>query len=213
MASQVHHRPLLLLMAGAALVMACIVYAEIRARPVIERVALSEGAGEIRVPPLPKPRTIMPAKETFAVIVERPLFSPSRRPPAEGTAATPTPAPDFSLFGIVISAGEPFALVKPGAGGDPVRITEGASMSGWTVSRIESDRIMIWHGTTQQELLLDFSAPAPASATEVPNDATADSQVAPADQDNAGTANASDGEQAPQPEAEEPESADQSQAN
>ena len=211
MASQVHHRPLLLLMAGAALVMACIVYAEIRARPVIERIALSEGAGEIRVPPLPKPRTIMPAKETFAVIVERPLFSPSRRPPAEGTAATPTPAPDFSLFGIVISAGEPFALVKPGAGGDPVRITEGASMSGWTVSRIEADRIMIWQGTTQQELLLDFSTPAPASA--VPNDAPADSQVAPADQANDGTANATDGEQAPKSEAEEPEPADQGQAN
>ena len=211
MASQDRRRLLLLLMAGASLVMACIVYAEIRARPVIERVALSEGAGEIRVPPLPKPRTIMPAKETFAVIVERPLFSPSRRPPAEGTAATPTPAPDFSLFGIVISAGEPFALVKPGAGGDPVRITEGASMSGWTVSRIEADRIMIWQGTTQQELLLDFSTPAPASA--VPNDAPADSQVAPADQANDGTANASDGEQAPQPEAEEPEAADQSQAN
>lgn len=211
MASQAHSRLLLLMMAGAGLVMACIVYAEIRARPVIEKVALPEGAGEIRVPPLPKPRTIMPAKETFAVIVERPLFSPSRRPPAEGTAATPIPAPDFSLFGIVISAGEPFALVQPSAGGEPVRITEGASMSGWTVSRIEADRILIWHGATEQELLLDFSAPAPTLANAVPNDAPADSQAAPASQDNSGTDNTSDGEQAPQPEADEP--ADQSQAN
>jgi hypothetical protein len=84
-------------------------------------------------------------------------------------------------------------------------------MSGWTVSRIEVDRILIWHGATEQELLLDFSAPAPTLANALPNDAPADSQAAPASQDNNGTDNTSDGEPAPQPEADEP--ADQGQAN
>lgn len=211
MTGYVHRRLLLLLMAGAGLVMACIVYAEIRARPVIQRVALIEQAGEIRVPPLPKPRTAMSAKENFAVIVERPLFSPSRRPPAASAAATLTPPPDFSLFGIVISAGDPFALVKPDAGGDPVRVSEGESMSGWTVARIEADRIVIWHDTTERELLLDFSAPAPALA--VPNDAPADAPAAPENRSADGTDTASHSEQAPPSETEEPEPADQGQGS
>ena len=203
MTSYVRRRLLLALMAGAGLVMACIVYAEIRARPVIRSGALSEGAVANRVPPLPLSRSTMPAKENFAVIVERPLFSPSRRPPAVSAAAAPIPAPDFSLFGVVISAGEPFALVKPSTGGDPVRITEGESMSGWTVARIEADRILVRHDAAERELLLDFSAPAPPPPeTAVPNDAPADGQAAPAKQNKDKV-----------PDSEQPEPAGQGQGN
>jgi hypothetical protein len=167
----------ILLMAGANLVVGCIVYAEIRARPMIPDPEVS--AGEIRVPPLPEARAAMPSRGTFTAIVERPLFSPSRRPPVEGIAADSIPILDFSLFGIVISTGEPSAIVKPDSGGDPVRVTEGETMSGWTVARIEADRILVQQGATERELLLDFSAPAPPPPEmAMPNDPVADGQAA-----------------------------------
>ena len=206
----------ILLMAGANLVMGCIVYAEIRARPMIPDQEVSQVAGEIRVPPLPGARAAMPSRATFTAIVERPLFSPSRRPPVEGVAVESIPTLDVSLFGIVISTGEPSAIVKPGSGGDPVRVTEGETMSGWTVARIEADRILVQHGAAERELLLDFSAPAPPPPEmAMPNDPLADGQAAKSA--NLQSQEVDDSErsiqQAPQPGAGEPKTADQDQGD
>lgn len=199
---------LLLLIAGANLVMGGIVYAEIRARPMIPDPAISQATREIRVLPLPEPRPAMPERANFTAIVERPLFSPTRRPPAEGAAAVSIPTLDFSLFGTVISTDEPSAIVKSGSGGDPVRITEGETMSGWTVARIEADRILVQYGATERELLLDFSAPAPPPPEmAMPNDAVADGQAATSADVQ------SEAQQAPQPKAGEPEADDQGQGD
>ena len=205
------------LMAGAGLVMACIVYAEVRARPTIESRTLPQAtAAEARIASLPPQRQAMPEKARFSAIVERPLFSSSRRPPSEEMAVAAAPTPDFSLFGVVISTGEPFALVKPGGGGDPVRVKEGEEISGWTVDRIESDRILIRHGRTEGELLLDFTAPAPAPAeTATPTDAQADTD-AQVNQQSTGENNGQAGEAGetvPAAKAEEPAPADQNSQN
>lgn len=209
----VHRRLLLSLMAGASLVMGGIVFTEISARPTIPDPATSPDAGEVRVPSLPEPRAAMPAKESFAVIVDRPLFSPSRRPPAEGAAVASIPALEFSLFGIVISTAEPAAIIKPESGGDPVRVTEGETMSGWTVARIEADRVLVQYGATERELLLDFSAPAPPPPEmAMPNDTPADGQTAQSANAQSGEIDNAQHSETP-PEAEEPEATDQSQGD
>ena len=175
--SQASKRSLLpSLMAGAALVMACIIYAEVRARPTIETKVSPRAVAEGRIATLPPHRQAMPEKPRFSAIVERPLFSTSRRPPSEEIPVASTPAPDFSLFGVVISTGEHFALVRPATGGDPVRVQEGEEIFGWTVGRIESDRILVKRGPTEGELLLDFTAPAPPTGAAMPIAAPPDQQ-------------------------------------
>ena len=171
--SSIRRRNLLpLFLLGAVLTMAVVVYAEIRARPAMEDGhPQSPSAAEIRIRPLPQ-RQAMPQKKVFAAIVERPLFSTSRRPPSEEPSLEPSPSLDFSLSGIVISTGQPSALVKLNVDAGPVRVREGEEVSGWMVERIESDRIVVRHGSMETELLLDFTAPAPPPP-EIANDAGA----------------------------------------
>ena len=81
-------------------------------------------------------------------------------------------------------------------------------MSGWTVARIEADRILVRYGATERELLLDFSAPAPPPPEmAMPNDAAADGQAAKS------ASVQSEAQRAPQSEAEEPEAGEQGQGN
>ena len=75
-----------------------------------------------------------------------------------------TPTLDISLAGVVVSTRESFALVKPNAGGEPMRVKEGEAISGWTVARIDADRILLRHEGTEAELRLDFAEPAPPVA-------------------------------------------------
>lgn len=204
------------LMASAGLVLACIIYVEVRGRPTMQTAVSSHATTwEARVASRPTQRQAMPEKARFSAIVERPLFLPSRRPPSVEAVAASTPTPDFSLFGVVISTGEPFALVTPDTGGDPIRVKQGEEISGWTVDRIESDRILIRQGRTKSELLLDFTAPAPPPAeTAMPTDAHTGTD-AQANQQGTGEdgGQAGDtGEAAPAPDAQQPAPADQSTA-
>jgi len=194
------------LAAGAGLLMACVIYAEIRARPVIEDGTSAPMAQTRTRPSLSAGRAAMPAKTRYAAIVERPVFSPTRRPPSEAAIEATAPTLDFSLFGVVNSAGEQSALIKPSAGGEPVRVKEGDDFSGWTVARIASDRILVRHDAMERELLLDFAAPAPpVTETAMPMDAQTSGQ--PNAQNN-GQQTQQDSEPVPPPEAEEPAPAD-----
>jgi hypothetical protein len=189
------------LVAGAALVMACIVYAEIRARPLIDDMTSSQTAAKISIAS-PALRQEMPEKARFAAIVERPVFSPTRRPPSE-EAAAPIAALDAALSGVVISSGEQFALLKSGTSNEPVRLKEGDEILGWTVARIEPNRILVRHDTMEQELLLDFGAPAPPPPeTALPNENVAQANAQKNGQDKGQTAGDAP-EPVPPPEADE----------
>lgn len=160
---------------GAGLVMASIVYVEIRARPMIDEDISSQATtAEVRLTLPTHARQAMPEKTRFAVLVERPLFSPSRRPHSAEAAVASVSSPAFSLSGVVISTGEPVALVRPDAGGDPMRVIVGEEISGWRVTQIESNRILVQHDEMQRELFLDFAAaPPPLPETLMPLDAQA----------------------------------------
>jgi type II secretory pathway component PulC len=198
------------LFAGAGLIMACIVYAEVRARPVVDGGMSSPVKAGAILSASPAHRQEMPEKGRFASIVQRPLFTPTRRPNGQEAAAPAlAPALDVTLNGIVISSGEPFALIKTSAGDSLMHVREGDQITGWTVARIEADRVVARQGNIEQQVLLDFGAPAPPSPTTMPAGAQPNGQATGqgSQQNNGqgGTQAAQDeAEPVPPPEADEP---------
>jgi type II secretory pathway component PulC len=112
----------------------------------------------------------VPDRGSLAVIVERPVFSESRRPSASEEG--PAPALDFTLVGVMISDRERSALVQSPHGGAVQRLAEGEEVDGWIVVDIEPDHIVVRHDTSEAEMPLDYSAPAPpvpVAKTPAPN--------------------------------------------
>lgn len=87
--------------------------------------------------------------EAFEVVLERPLFTPSRRPARAIVPAAVAPQPEmepeaerrveeppFRLVGTVSRRGRSEALVAPTAGGELARVEPGAAFAGWIVTGI-----------------------------------------------------------------------------
>lgn len=115
----------------------------------------------------------LPAEQTFnppplgrfAETLERPLFSPTRRPPeVKIVAANPAPrAPlDLILKGIIFSPEERIAIVAPKAkrhGQTILRLPEGATYEGWTLKEIAPKAATFRHGDAEEHLKLLFDEP------------------------------------------------------
>lgn len=129
-------------------------------------------------------------KAAYGVIAERTLFHPSRRPgppppaPEPKSAAAP-PAPAISpsvltpylLIGIVADGQQSLALLRGAAGSaSVVRLAEGDSLHGWTVTKIETDRLTLRAGTSDYVMAFPKpvasgsmpSAPAPVGTLPMP---------------------------------------------
>jgi len=93
----------------------------------------------------------------YEAIIQRPVFSPSRRPVAPMPAAlepepeTPAPAvsepepvavPQLRLLGIIGNGSERSALIS-NQGGDPAWIGQGGSIAGWQIGSVGPDWIEI----------------------------------------------------------------------
>jgi hypothetical protein len=85
----------------------------------------------------------LPPVARFSAISERPLFSPSRRPtPGEKAAAAgPGIEQRYRLLGLVSTGDTRRALLTDGK--RRFAIGEGAALEGWTVARIEHDRVVL----------------------------------------------------------------------
>jgi hypothetical protein len=92
--------------------------------------------------------------EQLSTIVDRPLFSPTRRPPAPPPApppivqaaeppAPPPPPPDLVLFGVVMDGEGARAVVRSGADKKLVRAQIGDEIDGWKVSQIEGRKVVL----------------------------------------------------------------------
>jgi hypothetical protein len=96
--------------------------------------------------------TNLPGLATYAAIVERPLFVPSRRPPPGATSSI---AGRYRLLGIV-------------DGTRRIEIGEGDAIDGWTVKAIEQDRVLLTSPAGEAAALkLARSAPEPAKPEPV----------------------------------------------
>ncbi len=143
----------------------------------------------------------LPPPEQFAVIVERPLFAQTRRPPTPAPAAAaaePAPKPvaveaaplppqpalpalDFTLVGIVTAGGERYALVQRRSDGAVVEVPEGGDISGWFAVLIDSERAVFRQGGTEEELVLKFDTPVPPALIPPPRAKVTPPAAAPAD--------------------------------
>jgi type II secretory pathway component PulC len=102
----------------------------------------------------------MPDRRSLAVILERPVFTQTRRPigVAGGGAQE---AVDFSLSGVVISGNVRSALVRSGDSGTVQQFKVGDTIGGWTLVEVAADRVVVRRDALEAEVFLDYAAPAP----------------------------------------------------
>lgn len=92
--------------------------------------------------------------DQLSTILDRPLFSPTRRPPAPPPApspivqaaeppAPPPPPPNLVLFGVVMDGEGARAVVRAGADKKLVRAQIGDEIDGWKVSQIEGRKVVL----------------------------------------------------------------------
>jgi hypothetical protein len=151
------------LLLGVCIALASVVYGQLRMTP--PKPAPGGGDGEApALAALPaQPRYTLAPAEDFSEVLERPLFSPTRRPPAEGTVAAPDSEPtlEVTLMGIIISSEEQIAIVKPKGGGGFLRLSVGDSFQGWAVESIEPNRIIFRRGDIEEHIELTYDLPPP----------------------------------------------------
>jgi len=96
-----------------------------------------------------------PSLESFAEVVERTLFEPSRRPSRQGgaSAGRAADAGALALVGVVIGPEGPLALLRDGAS-PAERLAPGASIGEWMVDEVRSDGVRLRRGGETRELLL-----------------------------------------------------------
>jgi hypothetical protein len=106
-----------------------------------------------------------------ASILDRPLFAPDRRgPPAPkapdqsaGPAGRAAPEITGRLGGITLGPGDDKeAVFERGDGEKPLVVKEGDDVDGWTVSSIESDKVVLTSTFGQRELQPTFGSPGDA---------------------------------------------------
>lgn len=107
--------------------------------------------------------------------LERPLFSPSRRPPAPPPAALPVaeapppppPEPEhplLALLGTVVGGPQNIAVVRDQSTNSLVRVRVGEAVSGWTLRTVEPRSVTVEKDSHSVTVAL----PAPGSAPSVP---------------------------------------------
>lgn len=121
------------------------------------------------VPPVPEaPVFDMREEETYAVILERPLFSPSRRPfSATAPAAASSGTTGLTLLGVVSGLGRSIALIRTGEGAPATKAEAGQEVAGWQLLTVEPSQVVLERQGGHLTLGLAFKAPGPVAASIV----------------------------------------------
>lgn len=174
---------LLALLGITCIALAWVIYEEVRRQGANEALALGEGEASVVPAPLPTQSSLaMPDKAAVAVIVERPVFSQTRRPSMAPVAGVPATAMDVTLSGVVISGNERSALVRRGNDGVVQRLKVGEEVAGWTLVEIALDRIVVRRDTLEADVFLDYTAPAPPAPRAESRKKKQPEEQAPAEQ-------------------------------
>lgn len=96
--------------------------------------------------------------------IDRPLFEKGRRPvkppiiqPVKASPPPPPRGPDpnaLELVGILAGDQQAIALLKRRQSGQQVRVQQGDTVDGWTIDRIEPQRVILKHSATEVALQL-----------------------------------------------------------
>jgi hypothetical protein len=103
-------------------------------------------------------------KEEYAVVTERPLFLPGRRPPVEEPPEEAPPEPEqisdlarLDLNAVLITPAESSAWVRDPSNKELVKLRLGDDLAGWTVKEILTDRLLLERqGETDTLILRDY---------------------------------------------------------
>jgi len=134
------------------------------ARPQPSPPAQDQRVTQTGQPPSGNPLWGIPLKQLSATR-DRPIFSPSRRPPpaAEPVAALASPPvqapkqperPQLSLIGTIVSGDDSFAIFVDQTTKAPLRIRIGANYQGWMLRQIEARSVTLQKG--QEIAMLSF---------------------------------------------------------
>jgi hypothetical protein len=115
-------------------------------------------------PPLVAPAPVPPIS-AFAQIGEHDVFDPRRAPLKAPPSVSGGVASlgDLSLVGIILDGGTKLAMLRVRGQPQAVALSTGASIEGWQVVGIGSDRVTLRGSGGQQVLLLSANKPAAAS--------------------------------------------------
>jgi hypothetical protein len=138
------------------------------ARPQPSPPAQDQQATQTGQPPSGNPLWGIPLKQLSATR-DRPIFSPSRRPPPAAVPVTalaspPVQAPkqperpQLSLVGTIVNGDDGFAIFVDQTTKAPVRIKLGARYQGWMLRQIEARSVALQKG--QEVVMLSFPEPA-----------------------------------------------------
>ncbi|MCU1280090.1 MAG: hypothetical protein JWM53_3636 [bacterium] len=97
----------------------------------------------------------MPPLGSLREVVDRPLFSESRRPaPAEAPKEPAAKPPNLTLVGVFLSVERRQALIERGQPPRVEWISERQKLDGWTVEAIGPDRIVLVRTDARHEIVV-----------------------------------------------------------
>lgn len=100
-----------------------------------------------------------PKLDSFAEILERPLFYADRRlppsRPSEQLADAPLEPLELRLEGIAISGTSRIALLRDAQRNELIQMAEGMTHNGWLLERLESGRVLFSRGDESAELVIE----------------------------------------------------------
>jgi hypothetical protein len=98
------------------------------------------------VAPAASPLAAQPL-DRFSATRDRPLFSPTRHPPAVAVVAPPPPPrpppPNVALLGVVMDGEQAQAVVRAGPTAKVLRVSVGDDIGGWKVGQIEAKKLVL----------------------------------------------------------------------
>ena len=113
--------------------------------------------------PTPTPRLDLPPIERFAALVERPIFTATRRsaPRQPGPEAAPISgaATDlvlgrYRLTGVVVAPARRLILLKRPGDAKTIRVLEGETIDGWTLTQVSKTTLTLESGNRREEFLV-----------------------------------------------------------
>jgi len=130
-------------------------------------------------------------RDEYAVVTERPLFLPDRRPPSEESdedetteADLPADLAKLDLNAVLITPSESTAWIRDPEKKELIRLRPGDEFSGWAVQEILSDRILLERQGSKDTLVLrdykNMPPPTPPRRKPVTRKRTTRSPQAPA---------------------------------
>lgn len=158
--SKVRTSPILMVVCVLA---AVVVYIQVQTGPNLRVASLPVTASIAEpAPDLPtQPAFSMPPLESFSQIIDRPLFSVSRRP-EEAVEVAPKAAQQgraqahgFIVKGIIIAENTRVALILRKGAKSMMQIAEGQVIDGWTVATILPDRVVFRRGNVSNEVKIE----------------------------------------------------------